>query len=150
MKPELSKHTLSAFVPNPNGLSLQEIAERLRLSFPQATVKKSLVGPEYINVPVHNYRIVVHPQKNKRQLYVDFHPPLLWLLLGVLVTAFIISLLIRLLLHMEYFALSGALAVLVAFFTIKGIFRNNKKEDLQRFYRELNRAVGNQVDNVGM
>jgi|GEM_PF-2192641 len=143
MKPELSKHTLSAFVPNPNGLSLQEIAERLRVSFPQAVVKKSLVGPEYINVPVHNYRIVVHPQKNKKQLYVDFHPPLLWLFLAIFISVVLFSLLVRMLLHVDYFALSGALAILIAFLTIKGIFRNNKKEDLQHFYRELNRAVGN-------
>lgn len=146
MKPEMSQHTLSAFVPNPHNLTLQEIAERLRPAFPQATIKKPMVGPEYINVPVDNYRLAVHPQKAKNALFVDFHPPLLWLLLGVMVAAFLISTLIKLLLHVEYFALSGALAVLVAFFTIKGIFRNNKKEDLQRFYRELNRVVGNNTN----
>lgn len=141
----MSQHRLSALVPNPHDLSLQELAERLRPHYPQVTVRKSLTGAEYLNVPVDNYRLVVHPQRNKGRLFVDFHPPLLWLLLGVLVAAFIISLLIRMLFHLEYFALSGALAVLVAFFTIKGIFRNNKKEELQQFYRELNRAVGNNM-----
>lgn len=143
MKPEMSRHTLSAFVPNPNDLSLPEIAERLKPAYPQLSIKKPMVGPEYINVPVDNYRLAVHPQRDKKQLFVDFHPPLLWLLVGVMVAAFLISLLVRMILHVQYFALSGALAVLVAFFTIKGIFRNNKKEDLQRFYRELNRVVGN-------
>lgn len=143
MKPEMSQHTLSAYVPNPHALSLQEIAERLRPLYPRIELKKAMTGAEYINVPLDNYRLVVHPQKSKERLFVDFHPPLLWLLLGILAAAFLISTLLRMLLHVEYFALSGALAVLLAFFTIKGIFRNNKKEDLQRFYKDLNKVVGN-------
>lgn len=139
----MSQHTLSAYVPNPHALSLQEIAERLRPLYPKIELKKAMTGAEYINVPLDNYRLVVHPQKSKERLFVDFHPPLLWLLLGILAAAFLISTLLRMLLHVEYFALSGALAVLLAFFTIKGIFRNNKKEDLQRFYKDLNKVVGN-------
>lgn len=130
-----------SFVPNPANMPLVALLPSIQRRYPGAEIKKPFLSPEIISVPVKNYKMLVRAQPKRNRLWVDFTPPVLWLILGVMLIAFVASFTLALFLpEITRAGLIGGL-VGVGFFVVKAVFKSIRRTEIDAFHADVQRAM---------
>jgi hypothetical protein len=79
-------------------------------------------------------------QPKRNRLWIDFSPPVLWSIVGMLGAAFTISFILSLLLQTLVLGF-GALILFAGFFATKAIFKNKKKAEMEAFDADVQWAM---------
>ncbi len=128
------------FLPNPAGVSLVEMLPRLQRRYAVAAIKKPFLSPEIISIRVDDWRLFVRAQPKRKRLVVDFAPPVVWMLVGMLGTVGIFSFVFSVVLGQPVVTVGGLL-ILLGFFMTKAIFKNKKKAEIAAFKEDVQRAM---------
>lgn len=132
-------------IPNTRSESTEGLLQTVRQRFPGSEKKKVLFTPEMIHVPYEGnlkFMLKVRPSDIK----IDFVPPLLWRIGGILLGLVLGSLVLSLIYGQLVFSLGGALWIVLGFFLAKFLYRQLYKERFERFRHEIN-AVVNHSDS---
>lgn len=131
---------MPSFIPNPANVPLDALLPRLQDRYPNAEIKKPFLSPRIINVPVDNFKMIVRAQPKRNRLWIDFIPPVLWTILGMAGTAFIVSLVLSLIFGQMIIGV-GALVVILGFVITKAIFKSRNRARFANFEDEVQRAL---------
>ena len=129
-----------SFIANPTNITLTAILPTIQRRYPRAEIKKPFLSPQAIVVPVDNYKMLIRAQPKRGRLWVDFVPPVLWSIIGMLGTAFIVSFLLSMLLQTPVIGV-GALILLLGFVITKAIFKSRNRTRIEAFDGEVREAM---------
>ncbi len=129
-----------SFIANPTNTSLTALLPSIQRRYPGAGLKKPFLSPQIISVPVENYKMIIRAQPKRARFIVDFTPPILWSILGMLGMAFVVSFLLSMLLQTPVLGF-GAVILLLGFYITKAIFKNTKKAQMEAFHADVQRAM---------
>lgn len=136
-----------SFIANPTNIPLSVILPALQRRYPRAEIKKPWLGPQMIQVPVENFKMLIRAQPKRARLWVDFNPPAVWTIVGMLGTAFIVSLLLSMILRTPVLSV-GALVLLLGFVITKAVFKSHHRARIEAFDTEVRDAMSPQEGSI--
>lgn len=136
-----------SFIANPTNIPLTAILPTLQRRYPRAEIKKPFLSPQIISVPVDNYKMIIRAQPKRSRLWVDFTPPPVWTIIGMLGTAFIISFLLSMILRTPVLSI-GALVLLLGFVITKAIFKSRNRAAIEAFDGEVRTAMQPEAGSI--
>jgi hypothetical protein len=126
-------------IQNPQSKPLQEVLLRLSAKYPDVTIKKPFLSPNTIFVPKENFKFLVRDRKTF--LKIDFIPPVLWVIGGIILSLILVSAVLSLIYGQLVFGLGGALWIILGLLIVKAIFKSVNKPKFEEFYIDVRNAV---------
>ncbi len=134
-------------IQNPNNKPLQEVLAALEFKYPGSVIKKPFLTPLSILAPSENFKFVLRDRKSF--LKVDFIPPVIWVIGGVLLSLVLVSAVMSIIYGQLVFGIGGALWIVLGIFIVKAIFKSMNKAKFEAFYSDVQDAV-NKRDNTSI
>jgi hypothetical protein len=133
-------------ITNSQTKTLEQIFGDIQRYYPNAKLKKQFLGPQVIMVPYRNFHFLL---RNKNgNLKVDFTPPALWILGGILGSFALFTLIYSILFQQLMISIGGAIPIVLGLLVTKEIFRSTHKSEFETFQSEANVLVNTAPGNL--
>jgi hypothetical protein len=133
-------------ITNSQSKSVEQIFSEVQQQFPKAELKKPFLSPRTIIIPHDNFKFLLRYKKN--HLQVDFTPPVLWLLGGMLAGFALFTVILSIIFQQFVISFGGVIPVIAGVLIIKAIFKSTKKDAFKSFEDEANILVN--TNNKGI
>jgi hypothetical protein len=133
-------------ITNSQSKSVQQIFSEVQQHFPKAQLKKPFLSPQTIIIPHDNFKYLLRYKQN--YLQVDFIPPVMWLIGGMLAGFALFTIVLSLIFQQLIISFGGAIPVIVGMLLMKVVFKSTRKDEFKSFEDEANILVN--TNNQGI
>lgn len=133
-------------ITNSRSKSVQQIFSEIQQHFPNAKLKKPFLSPQTIIVPQGNYKFLL--QYKQQYLRVDFMPPVIWTIGGMLAGWGIFTILLSILFQQLVISIGGVIPVIIGLLIVKAVFKSTRADEFKSFEDEANMLVNSNQQGI--